>query len=58
MYPKTFSEFMRQVDRELLKVCGLTHRDLADFCYRDSFDDECEPADVASDVLADNGFPP
>jgi hypothetical protein len=33
---------MRQVDDELSKICGLTHRDLADFAY----DDECEPEEV------------
>ncbi|MEC4763789.1 hypothetical protein VT930_11810 [Mycobacterium sherrisii] len=53
----TFDEWMRLVDRELAQRCGLTHSDLADFCYRDAFNDECSPAEVAVEVLADNDFP-
>lgn len=53
----SFEQWMRLVDRELGQRCGFTHLDLADFAYRDLFDDECSPADVAVDVLADNGFP-
>lgn len=53
----TFQEWLREVDRELLAICGLTHRDLADYLYRDAFDDECEPSEVAVSVLEDNDFP-
>lgn len=53
----SFAEFMHQVDRELAKRCGLTHRDLTDWAYHDAYDDECEPAEVAVLVLRDNDFP-
>ncbi len=53
----TFEQWLRQVDRELIQRCGLSHRDLADFCYRDSFEDECDPAEVAVSVLVENDFP-
>ncbi len=53
----TFQQWMRQVDRELIERCGLTHRDLSDFCYRDAFDDECSAEEVALSVLEANDFP-
>lgn len=53
----TFDEWMRQVDRELGKRCGFAHSDLADFAYRDSYDDGCSAAEVAVEVLQDNDFP-
>ena len=53
----TFQAWMAQVDRELVSRCGLTHRDLADFLYFDAYSDECDPAEVAVEVLEDNDFP-
>lgn len=54
---QTFDEFMADVDRELGRICGLGHRDLADFAYYDAYDDECDPKEVALSVLQDNDFP-
>jgi hypothetical protein len=53
----TFPEFMTSVDRELHKVSGLTHSDLADFAYRAAYDDGEDPADVAEQVLEEEEFP-
>lgn len=53
----TFEEFMREVDREIAKVCGLGHSDLADFLYYDAYESEEDPADVAREVLENEGFP-
>lgn len=57
MSDQTFQQWLHQVDRELMRRCGLTHRDLGDFAYHDSFDDECDPSEVAIAVLDDNDFP-
>jgi len=52
----SFEAYMHAVDAELGKRCGLGHRDLADYMYRDAYDDEVPPAEVAEEVLADNGY--
>lgn len=53
----TFQQWLQKVDRELIRRCGLGHRDLADFAYFDSYSDECDPEEVAISVLEDNDFP-
>lgn len=53
----TFQQWMQQVDRELVSRCGLTHRDLADFKFHDAYADECDPTEVAVEVLQENNFP-
>jgi hypothetical protein len=53
----TFQQFMQKVDRELVSRCGLTHRDLADFAFYDAYSDECDPAEVAVEILQENDFP-
>ena len=52
-----FEQFMHQVDCALRDECGLSHEDLADFRYADAFADECDPVDVAQEVLEENDFP-
>ena len=37
---------------------GLTHRDLADYKFFDSYSDECDPEEVAIEVLQANDFFP
>jgi hypothetical protein len=53
----SFLAWMRKVDAALEARCGLTSGDLADFAYRDAFEDECDPEEVADEVLEENGFP-
>ena len=54
---KTLRAWMREVDRCLLRKCGLTTDDLADQCYWDAWNDEVSPADMAERVLEYEGFP-
>jgi hypothetical protein len=52
----TFEEWLAAVDRDLMKLCKLTHRDLADYNYRDAFEDELTPLEAAWEVLVEEGF--
>lgn len=54
---KTFREYMRAVNAELVRQCGLTSADLEDFPYRDCFEDEVPAVDCARDALAESDFP-
>jgi hypothetical protein len=53
----TFEQWMKGVDSALLKISGLTHRDIADQPWRDWFDDEVPPKEAAEMALEDEGFP-
>ncbi len=48
----TFQEWLEKVDVEVQAQIGLGYRDLADYMYRDAYDDECSPKSVALDVIA------
>ena len=52
----TFNQFMKAVDIELEFICGMDSNCLADWRYRDAYDNEEDPMDVALDVLEDNGY--
>jgi hypothetical protein len=52
-----FREWLRQVDIELTRRCGLSHDDLADQPWRDWFDDEMSAAEAAEECLVIEGFP-
>ena len=52
----SFKEWMDRVDDALLNAVGVCHRDLADWMYRDAFDDGFTPDDAAWEVLQDNGL--
>ena len=51
-----FPEWMKKVDEALLNKVGLTHGDLADYCYMDAYADGERPASVAKKVLANEGW--
>lgn len=53
----TFASFMRDVDREITRISTLGVDDLGDFDYSSAFADECDPEEVAHDVLVENDFP-
>ncbi|ASJ79591.1 hypothetical protein SEA_KALNOKY_88 [Mycobacterium phage Kalnoky] len=50
----SFEEWMRRVDRVMLAVTGLTHRDIADWNYRDAYDDDVSPRTAALKALANS----
>jgi Family of unknown function (DUF5419) len=53
----TFEQWMAAVDREIARRAGgFTSSDLADWQYRDNYDQGASPIDVALDVLEDNGM--
>lgn len=56
MKTKTFDEWMRQVDQELNRICGLSSLDLADQPYYDWYEDGVKSGRAAARALADNGF--
>ena len=43
----TFEQFMQQVDRCLLAMCGLSSDDIDDYRYRDCFDSRYSPERTA-----------
>ena len=49
----TFEEWIKEVDRELVRRCGLSHKDLPDCCYHDWYDDGATPSQAASDAIAE-----
>lgn len=53
----TFESWMKEVDAEITALCGLGVDDLADYMYRDAYDDGDSPEDVAVMVLEENDFP-
>lgn len=52
----TFQQWMRKVDGEIAKRCGLSSGDLADQCYRDMYEDGLTPAEAADEVLEEERF--
>ncbi len=52
----TFSVWMGKVDSALQNEVGIGISDLADWGYRDAFDDEMPPEEAAAEVLAANGW--
>jgi hypothetical protein len=51
-----FKTWMNKVDGWLYKKCGLTSNDLADFCYRDAYDNGERPASIGKRVLEAEGY--
>jgi hypothetical protein len=54
----SFEAWMRKVDAELEKRCGMGHLDLPDYNYRDMYDDEIPPndEDMLDEILEGAGF--
>jgi hypothetical protein len=52
----TFEQWMAKVDAVLVRTCGLTSGDLADWMYGDAYDDGVSPREAAQEVLAENGW--
>lgn len=53
---QSFKQWMMAVDVEIVRICGLTHDDLADYCYRDEYEDDVDPKETAHEVLSQNGW--
>lgn len=47
----SFEEWMQQVNVHLGALVGLGHRDIADWRYRDAYDDEVSPREAALSAL-------
>ena len=47
MVKYTFEEWMKQVDAQLERLCGLSSSDLPDAYYRDEYDSETLPSAMA-----------
>ena len=46
----SFEEWMKLVDKELSAICGLTSSDLADFNYKDAWEDGKSAKSIAKKV--------
>ena len=53
----TFREWMKLVDTEIERLCGLSYRDLDDAPYRDWYDAELDPLEAAEEALENARFP-
>ncbi len=47
----SFEDWMRQVDAALVSQVGLSSSDLPDQAYRDLYDSDTEPKEVAQEIL-------
>lgn len=52
----TFQAWLQRVDKVLMLRHGVTHRDLADWHWRDAFDSQWHHADAATEALEANGY--
>lgn len=43
--------YLVSVDRVLIRLAGISHRDLADFAWADAFANETKPKDAAMEAL-------
>ena len=57
VWKEGFDYWMRQVDKELVAVCGLSSECLADCCYATWYDDGFSPEEAAWAALEANDFP-
>jgi hypothetical protein len=47
MAQKFFEQWMKEVDAEIFRRCGMTSADIDDWRYADDFDDRMSPARTA-----------
>jgi hypothetical protein len=52
---REWERWMEAVDMEVQRLCGMSADDLADYAYRDAYDDGADPAEVAREALAADG---
>lgn len=52
----TFNEWMEALDREVCDRAGVSVHDLADWNFRDAFEDEVSVSEAADDILEENGW--
>jgi len=53
----TFEQYMAAVDSFMVGECGLTHRDIDDWTWRDSYDSGESPESAARDAMINAGYP-
>ena len=54
MIKLSYALWMKAVDTEIGKFCGLTSDDLADCCYRDMYDDGYSVEEAATTAVESN----
>ncbi|RQW92801.1 MAG: hypothetical protein EHM79_00295 [Geobacter sp.] len=54
---EAFVKWHAKVDRELIRICGMSSLDLADYRYADSFEEGMSPEETAHEALVYNDFP-
>ena len=47
----TFAQWLRAVDAKVGQLCGMSYRDLPDYCYADAYADGVSPALTAKRVV-------
>ncbi len=51
MSKMSYEDYMKKVDKYLLRKVGLTHMDLPDYHYWDSYNEGATPKEVAEDAI-------
>jgi len=51
-----FQDWMRRVDAVLNATASVDSNDLADWGYKNAFEDEMPPEEAAQEVLVENGW--
>jgi hypothetical protein len=54
----TFEEYMAECDRVLIGMLGVATDDLADWSWRDAYNDEMPPAEAVRESLENDGTLP
>lgn len=53
----SFEDWMRQVDRAMIRISGIGYMDIGDQLWHDWYDDGVSPKEAAEDALRSEGFP-
>ncbi len=53
----SFEKWMQRVDVVMVRMCGLTHNDIADQSWYDWFEAGYKPVQAATEALENEGFP-
>lgn len=53
---ETYEEWMKQVDRHVYSLAGVSVHDLGDFMSRDMYQDGCDPEEAAQEALERDDF--
>jgi hypothetical protein len=51
-----FKVWMKEVDNEVIALCGVSVHELPDVAFRDNFDDDVSPEEMAEIALEEAGW--